>query len=115
MKIVKKIFSSRNFQNELLQMYIIFLEKSYTKKFNLLSKQINNFIESKLLEFNNYRIKHLIDYNKLNENYDELNKKYNNLNIEYQKLNNNSKILNNKKNKENTDLLLNNLNIIRFM
>lgn len=114
MKIVKKIFSSKNFQNELLQMYIIFLEKSYAKKFNLLSNQINTFIDSKLLEFNNLRKQHLIDYNKLNNKYKQLNGDYKKLINEYNKSNNfNNSSNNNNQHKKN--LLLSKLNIIRFM
>lgn len=110
MKIVKKIFSSRNFQNELLQMYIIFLENSYSKKFNLLSKKIHFFIESKLIDFNNLRIQHLIDYNKLHDEYLQLYINYNKLNDDYHKLNKNNTTHSNKK-----DLLTSSLNIIRFM
>jgi len=115
MKVYNKKLSTYEFKIELLNKYIIFLENRYKKKYNLLSNDIHNFMDSYLIKSNRDNIRHLVNYNSLYIKFENLTQQYNKLQQDYKNLADNISIHNNDVNNNSSDFKLSNLNILRFM
>ena len=95
--------------------YIIFLENQYKKKYDILSNDIHNFMDSYLIKSNQDNIRHLVNYNSLYIKFKKLTQQYNKLQQDYKNLANNTLISNTSSNNTSPDFRLSNLNVLRFM